>query len=79
MTGCVRQRRSVDLGVGRRTERASMSPAGIDLRKPGEFTGNLPSQSQPPRTDEQMVTLGSINEKLGKNTLHSVRIPVNAA
>lgn len=63
----------------RRTERDSMSPAGMDLRTPGEFNGNLPSQSQPPRTYEQMVMLGRVNEKLGKNTLHSVRIPVNAA
>lgn len=51
----------------------------MDLRKRGEFTGDLFAQSQPARTDELMTVLDRINGKFGKNTLHSARMPVNAA
>lgn len=51
----------------------------MDLRKRGEFTGALFAQSQPARTHELMTVLDRINGEFGKNTLHSARIPVNAA
>lgn len=51
----------------------------MDLRKRGEFTGDLFTSSQPAKTDELMAMLDRINGKYGKNTLHSARMPVNAA
>ena len=51
----------------------------IDLRKRGEFTSNLFTPSQLARSDELMRVLDRINVKFGKNALHSVRMPIEAA
>lgn len=51
----------------------------MDLRKRGEFTGDLFTPSQPARSDELMRVLDRINVKFGKNTLHSGRMPIDAA
>jgi DNA polymerase V len=51
----------------------------MDLRKRGEFTGDLFTPSQPARSDELMRVLDRINMKFGKNVLHSGRMPIDAA
>lgn len=50
----------------------------MDLRKRGESTGDLFTESQPARTYELMTVLDRINCKYGKNTLHSGRMPLSA-
>lgn len=51
----------------------------MDLRKRGEFTGDLFTPSQPARSEELMRVLDRINVKFGKNALHSGRMPIEAA
>lgn len=51
----------------------------MDLRKRGEFTGDLFTPSQPARSDELMRVLDHINVKFGKNTLHSGRMQIEVA
>ncbi|SHN20869.1 DNA polymerase V [Pseudomonas asturiensis] len=50
----------------------------MDLRKRGEFTGDLFTPSQPARSDELMRVSDRINMKFGKNALHSGRMPLDA-
>ncbi|OSR65090.1 hypothetical protein BV326_05450 [Pseudomonas syringae pv. actinidiae] len=51
----------------------------MDLRKRGEFTGDLFTPSQSARADDLMRVLDRINLKFGKNALHSGRMPIDAA
>lgn len=51
----------------------------MDLRKSGEFTGDLFTPSQPARSDDLMRVPDRVNVKFGKNALHTGRTPIEAA
>lgn len=50
----------------------------MDLRKRGEFSMDLFTPEQPARSDVLMSVLDKVNQRYGKNALHSGRIPKKA-
>ncbi len=48
----------------------------LDLRQPGEYSGDLFAQEQPVASQNLMAVLDSINERYGRGTVRSARVPV---
>lgn len=48
----------------------------MDLRKRGEYTEDLFTPSQAPKSDDLMRTLDQVNRRFGKNAIHSGRMPL---
>jgi len=51
----------------------------MDLRKPGEFTEDLFTDSQPQKADRAMEVLDEINDRWGRGTLRAASVPVDPA
>lgn len=49
----------------------------LDLRQPGEFTGDLFAQSQPVEAEKVMSVLDEINGRWGRGTLRTASVPAN--
>ncbi|WP_296187907.1 Y-family DNA polymerase [Pseudomonas sp. UBA1879] len=49
----------------------------MDLRQPGEFTGDLFAQSQPAEAEKVMSVLDEINGRWGRGTLRAASVPAD--